>query len=351
MRWLLDNVPAVAAAAGAGMLAFGTVDSWLACHLTGGAHITDASNASRTSLLALASAQWDDALCEVFGVPRGALPQVVDTHGNWGGCDAVLIGTGAPLCGMAGDQQAATIGQGCLRPGEAKATFGTGAFMLANSGPAIPRSGHRLLGTVLMQQAGVRTYALEGSVFTAGSLIAWLRDNLGLIARSDDTAALAATVPDNGGVVLVPALTGLGAPHWRPEARGLIAGLTAATQRGHVGRPALEAMAPQTFDLAEAFKADGAHWARLRIDGGMSANDWMAQDIADILDIEVERPDMVETTALGAAMLAAVGVGIHPDLEAAASAMRGPVRAFAPAMASALRERRLAGWRAALAKV
>jgi glycerol kinase len=351
MRWLLDNVPAVAAAAGAGTLAFGTVDSWLAWHLTGGAHITDASNASRTSLLALVGAQWDAGLCDAFGVPRGALPEVVDSHGNWGACDAALIGAAIPFCGMAGDQQAATIGQGCLNPGEAKATFGTGAFMLANMGGAIPRSGHRLLGTVLMQQAGTRTYALEGSVFTAGSLIAWLRDNLGLIGRSDETAALAASVSDSAGVVLVPALTGLGAPHWRPEARGVITGLTAATQRGHIVRAALEAMAHQTFDLAAAFKADGADWTKLRIDGGMSANDWMAQDIADILNLEVERPDMVETTALGAAMLAAVGAGIHADLGTAATAMRGEVRSFAPQMDAAERGRRLSGWRGALAKV
>lgn len=351
MRWLIDNVDAVGAAARAGTLALGTVDAWLAWNLTGGAFITDASNASRTSLLALTGAQWDAGLCDLFGVPRGALAEVTDCHGAWGRSDPAIVGAAIPLTGMAGDQQAATIGQGCLAPGDAKATYGTGAFVLANKGAAVPRSGHRLLGTVLLQEAGRRTYALEGSVFTAGSLIAWLRDGLGLLAASDECEAVARSVPDNGGVVLVPALTGLGAPHWRPDARAAITGLSAGTGRAHVVRAALEAMAQQTFDLARAFAADGAAWSRLRIDGGMSANDWMAQDIADILALEVERPDNVETTALGAAMLAAVGAGIHADLPAAAAAMRGPVRCFRPAMDDAVRAKRLADWHAALAKI
>lgn len=347
MRWLVDNVPAVRAAAEAGRLALGTVESWLVWKLTGGAHVTDASNASRTLLLPLDGASWDDGLCDLFGVPRAALGEVVDNAGQFGLTDPALLGRAIPITGLAGDQQSATIGQGCLTPGETKATFGTGAFVLANMGDALPRSGHRLLGTVLYQLGGTRAYALEGSVFVAGSLIKWLRDGLGVIASAGESEALARSVPDSGGVVIVPALSGLGAPHWRPEARGVIAGMSFSTTRAHLVRAALEAMAMQTQDLATAFAADGAAWTALRIDGGMSANDWMAQDLADVLQVPVERPDFVETTALGAAMLAGVGAGLYPSLQAAAAAMRGAVRTFAPG-AQARPERR-AAWDRALA--
>ena len=356
MRWLLDNSGEVAAASEAGRLAFGTVESWLVFKLTakdsgGGAHLSDASNASRTLLLALDGAQFDEGLCELFGVPRAALPEVVDCAGHFGDTAPGLFDAPIAIRGLAGDQQAATIGQGCLAPGEVKATYGTGAFVLANMGTALPHSSHRLLGTVLCQLGGKRSYALEGSVFVAGSLIQWLRDSLGIIASASETAALAASVPDSGGVVLVPALSGLGAPHWRPAARGALTGLSFATTRAHLARAALEAMAGQTHDLMQAFAADGAAWARLKIDGGMSANDWLAQDLADILEIEVERPAFVETTALGAAMLAALGAGWFADLDEAAAAMRGPVRRFAPAMSADVRTARLASWGAALAKV
>ena len=351
MRWLIDNSPAVKSAADDGRLALGTVESWLVYKLTGGALLTDASNASRTSLLPLAGSSWDEGLCDLFGVPRGALPEVVDNAGNYGKTLPELLGGAIPITGLAGDQQSATIGQGCLNPGETKATYGTGAFVLANMGGEVPRSGHRLLGTVLYQLGGTRSYALEGSVFVAGSLIKWLRDSLGIIADASETAALAASVPDSGGVVVVPALSGLGAPHWRPEARASITGMSFATTRAHVARAALEAMAQQTHDLATAFAADGAGWKMLKIDGGMSANDWMAQDLADMLDIPVERPDFVETTALGAAMLAGVGVGQYASLEAAAETMRGTVRRFAPQLADDVRAARLGAWHKALANV
>ena len=348
MRWLLDNAPAVADSARTGRLAFGTVESWLAFKLTG-VHLSDAGNASRTLLLPLADASWDAGLCELFGVPAAALPEVTDSVGRFG--STRLFGAPIPICGLAGDQQAATIGQGCLRPGETKATFGTGAFVLAHRGAEIPRSRNRLLGTVLHQIGGERCYALEGSVFVAGSFIQWLRDSLGLILTAAETEALARSVPDSGGVVVVPALAGMGAPHWRPEARGIVRGLSFATGKAQIVRAALEAMAHQTHDLAAAFAADGASWRDLRIDGGMAANDWMAQDIADVTELTVTRPDFVETTALGAAMLAAVGAGLHPSLEAAAGAMIGPGRRFEPRMKAEVREQRLVSWRAALASV
>jgi glycerol kinase len=349
MRWLLDNDGQVRSAAEAGRLALGTVESWLVWKLSGGAHITDASNASRTQLLALDGAQFDEGLCDLFGVPRGALPEVVDTHGPI--AHTTVFGPPIPITGLAGDQQAATIGQGCFAPGETKATYGTGAFVLTNMGGAIPRSAHRLLGTVLMQQGGARTYALEGSVFVAGSLVQWLRDSLGVISSASETEALARSVADSGGVTIVPALSGLGAPHWRAEARGVISGLSFASGRAQIARAALEAMAHQTQDLARAFAADGAPWQRLRIDGGMSANDWMAQDLADVLDLTVERPDMVETTALGAAILAAVGAGLFASPDEALAAMRGPLRTFTPAMASDARQERLGRWERALGAV
>lgn len=349
IRWLRDHDAGVRDVP-ANRLAFGTVESWLTFKLTGGAHLSDASNASRTLLLRLDGAQLDADLCQWFGIDRQTLPQVVDTHGALAVTSAEVLGRPIALCALIGDQQAATIGQGCLTPGEAKATYGTGAFMLANMGQTLPRSDHRLLGTVLYQHGGQRTYALEGSAFVAGSLIQWLRDSLRIIGNAAETEALARSVEGSGEVVVVPALAGLGAPHWRAEARGLIGGLSFASGRAEIARAALEAMAHQTHDLATAFAADGARWTRLRIDGGMSANDWMAQDIADILALTVERPAFVETTALGAAMMAAVGAGLHPSLNAAAAAMRGPVDEFTPAMADDVRAERLARWHRAVAQ-
>lgn len=347
MRWLLDHVPDVAAAARRGQLALGTVEDWLVHQLTGGAHLSDASNASRTLLLPLDAPSWDEGLCDLFGVPRAALAEVVDNAGQFGTSRPEWLGRAIPITGLAGDQQSATVGQGCLAPGQTKATYGTGAFVLANMGSALPRSGHRLLGTVLCQLGGQRQYALEGSVFVAGSLIKWLRDSLGVIASAAETEALARSVEDSSGVTIVPALAGLGAPHWRPEARGVITGMSFATGRAHLARAALEAMAMQTADLARAFAADGAQWQTLRIDGGMSANDWMAQDLADVLQVPVERPDFVETTALGAAMLAGVGAGLFASLDEASRSMRGAVRTFVPG--SPPGEGRRAAWERALA--
>ena len=348
MRWMLDHDEAVRNASESGTLAFGTVESWLVYKLSGGAHISDASNASRTLLLALDGEQFDEALCEVFGVPKAALPQVVDTHGSLASCDAQWLGVAIPICGLVGDQQSATIGQGCLSFGETKATYGTGAFVLTNKGTALPHSENRLLGTVLHQSGGTRTYAVEGACFVAGSLVQYLRDQLGLIGSARETEALARSIEDSGEVVIVPALAGLGAPHWKPDARGVISGLSFASGKAQIARAALEAMAHQTHDLATAFAADGAPWASLKIDGGMSANDWMAQDLANILDLEVERPDFVETTALGAAICASVGAGLYPDLEKAASAMRGAMRTFTPEMEDDVRKDRLARYARAL---
>tara|TARA_Y100001001_G_scaffold76753_1_gene74675 strand:- start:975 stop:2438 length:1464 start_codon:yes stop_codon:yes gene_type:complete len=348
MRWMLDHDAAVQAAAQNGSLAFGTIESWLVYKLSGGAHISDASNASRSLLLSLDGAQFDGDLCELFGVPPAALPEVVDTHGKLADCDPQWLGAAVPICGLAGDQQSATIGQGCLSFGETKATYGTGAFVLTNKGREIPHSDNRLLGTVLYQENGERTYAIEGACFVAGSLIQYLRDQLNLIGSAAETEELARSIADSGEVVIVPALAGLGAPHWLPDARGVISGLSFASGRAQIARAALEAMAHQTHDLASAFTADGAPWTHLRIDGGMSANDWMAQDLADILEIEVERPDFIETTALGAAILAAVGCGLHADLETAALTMRSETTTFSPKMDGNVRTSRLARYSKAL---
>lgn len=343
IAWAMKNWPQLRDAGD--RLAIGTIESWLVWKLTGGLHITDATNAARTLLMGLGSGGWSDGLLDLFDAPRGALPEIVDCAGRFG--ETNLFGGSIPICGMAGDQQAATIGQACLAKGDTKATYGTGAFVLTNAGTHQPVSKHRLLSTVLCQLGGRRTYAIEGSVFVAGSVVKWLRDSLGLIASADETEALARSVPDNGGVYFVPALTGLGAPWWEPEARGAISGLSLASTRAHIVRAALEAMAHQSHDLKTAFAADGADWASLRIDGGMVENDWIAQDLADMLGVTVERPGFTETTALGAAMLAGIGCGLFADLEAAA-AMRGKVEMFEPKIGAAQRDVRLSGWAAAV---
>ena len=348
IAWAMANWPQLKEAGV--RLALGTIESWLVWKLTakenrGGLHITDATNASRTLLMGLGSGAWSDGLIDLFQAPREALPEIVDCAGCFG--TTSLFGGEIPICGMAGDQQAATIGQSCLAKGETKATYGTGAFVLTNAGTTPPKSRNRLLSTVLWQLNGRRSYALEGSVFVAGSLVQWLRDSVKLIERADETEGLARSVEDNGGVYLVPALSGLGAPWWEPEARAAITGLSFATGRAHIVRAALEAMAHQSHDLKEAFAADGADWATLRVDGGMVTNNWIAQDLADILQVPVERPAFAETTALGAAMLAGVGCGLFADLEAA-SAMRGEVKTFEPQLDPQARTARLAGWKRAV---
>jgi glycerol kinase len=339
--WALKNWPQLKAAGG--NLAVGTVESYLVYRLTGGSHVSDATNASRTALMAIGSSGWDDGLLSLFDVPRAILPQIVDCAGDIGTTLPELFGGAIKITGMAGDQQAATIGQACLVPGQTKATFGTGAFILTQTGRTLPQSKNKLLSTIAWQLAGERHYALEGSVFVAGSLVQWLRDDLGLIGAAGDTESLARSVDDNGGVYLVPALSGLGAPYWRPDARGAITGLSFSATKAHIARAALEAMAHQANDLKTAYAADGSDWAELRIDGGMVANDWMAQDLADILNIPVERPAFIETTALGAAMLACVGVGIYGSL-ADAAVMRGAVEHFVPTIAPEKRAERLSGW-------
>ncbi len=345
--WALKNWPQLKEAGS--NLAVGTVESYLVFRLTGGAHVSDATNASRTALMAIGSSGWDDGLLGLFDVPRSMLPEIVDCAGDIGTTVPELFGGPIKITGMAGDQQAATIGQGCLEPGQTKATFGTGAFILTQTGRHLPQSKHKLLSTIAWQLGGERHYALEGSVFVAGSLIQWLRDDLELIAQASETEPLARSVPDNGGVYLVPALSGLGAPYWRPGARGTISGLSFSAKKAHIARAALEAMAHQANDLKTAYAADGCDWQELRIDGGMVANDWMAQDLADMLNITVERPAFIETTALGAAMLAGVGAGIYASLNEAAI-MRGDVEQFEPKMAPELRVKRLDGWTNAMAR-
>ncbi|MBQ0770222.1 MAG: glycerol kinase, partial [Sphingomonadales bacterium] len=346
--WMLENCPEVRAAGD--NLAFGTIESYLIYRLTSGQHVTDASNASRTMLMALDGDDWDDELLALFDIPKKALPRIVDCAGKIGHTAPGLFGGAIAICGSAGDQQAATIGQACLQPGQTKATFGTGAFILTNSGDTAPRSENRLLATVLYQHQGKRIYALEGSVFVAGSLMQWLRDDIGLLTFAGESEELARSVEDNGGVYLVPALSGLGAPHWRADATASISGLSFSSKKAHIARAALESMSYQCHDLKTAFSADGVDWQNLRIDGGMVVNDWMVQDLADILNITVERPEFFETTALGAAMLAAVGCGIYPTLDAA-SVMISELDVHQPDIDPDIRSRRLAGWEKAIDSV
>nr|WP_209022937.1 FGGY family carbohydrate kinase [Sphingomonas kaistensis] len=344
MAWLLQHDEAVRGAGDA--LAFGTIDSWLLFNLTGD-HLTDVSNASRTLLLDLDASAFAEDFCDLFAVPRAALPRIVPTAGPLATLHPDLFGRAIPVTASIGDQQSATVGQGCLSPGETKLTLGTGAFVLTNLGASRPSPVPGLLGTVLHEVAGgPRHYALEGSVFVAGSLVKWLRDGLGLVASAAETADLAASVPDNGGVVLLPALSGLGAPYWKPDATAAITGLTFAATRAHLARAALESVSHQMVDLASAFSAAGAAWTQLRLDGGMSANDWLAQDLADMVRLPVHRPADVETTARGAAIMAAVGAGHHPDLPAAAKAMTPTTRSFQPRDLGPQRDRRLSAWKA-----
>jgi glycerol kinase len=349
IAWAMSNWAAVAQAARDGTLALGTVDSYLLFRLTEGrVHATDATNASRTLLMNLATCEWDDELIERLATPRAALPTIVDCAGPIG--ETTLFGRPIPITGCAGDQQAASIGQGCLTPGLVKATYGTGTFVLAHAGPTPPVSRHRLLSTAAWRLGGAAAYAIEGSIFVAGSAVQWLRDGLGIIDSSAETEALARSVRDSGGVHFVPAFAGLGAPYWRADARGLLTGLTGGTTRAHIVRACLEAMSHQTADLFDALAADGVTPSCVRVDGGMVANDWMCQDLADMLGIKVERPKVIETTALGAAMLAAVGAGLFPSLEAAQS-MWQPDRVFTPALDADTRVARRAGWRRAIEQV
>ena len=322
LAWLLDELPGARERRD---LAFGTVDSFLTWRLTGGrVHATDATNASRTSLFDIRERAWSPDLLEIFRVPEAVLPEVRGNADGFGVTD--ILGVPVPVAGMAGDQQAATLGQGCIEAGDIKSTYGTGCFLLAHTGENPVTSRHRLLTTVALQLGGRTTYALEGAVFVAGAAVQWLRDGLGVIANAAETEALAQRA-EGSGVVMVPAFVGLGAPWWDAEARGAIFGLTRDTGPADLARAALEASAHQTADLLDAAMADGLEPALLRIDGGMSANDWFAQTLADMAGLAVERPAVTETTAWGAAVLAGLGSGVFSDPR---EAPRPPARRFEP---------------------
>jgi glycerol kinase len=351
LAWILENVPGARARAEAGELAFGTVDTWLAWKLTGGAagsvHVTDVSNASRTMLLDLRRLDWDDELLRLFRVPRTLLPEVCGSSEVYGRAGGGAL-SGVPVAAIAGDQQAALFGQMCLEPGLAKNTYGTGCFLLQNTGDAPVASRHRLLSTVGWRVGGRTAYALEGSVFIGGAVVQWIRDGLGLIRESSEIEALAAAVPDSGGVFFVPAFAGLGAPHWDPYARGAIVGLTRGTTGAHIARAAVESMAYQVSDLLDAVGNDsGIPLHELRVDGGAAANDALLQFQADLLGVPVVRPEVIETTALGAAYLAGLAVGFWESPEAIAGHGRAS-RRFAPRIERSEAERRIARWREAV---
>ena len=350
IRWLLDEVPGARARAVRGELAFGTVDAWLLWKLTGGrVHATDATNASRTLCLNLRTADWDDELLRILGVPRAVLPALVPSSGVAGEtAELGWLPRGVPIAGIAGDQQAALFGQGCYAPGSAKNTYGTGCFLLLNTGAAPVASTRGLLTTIAWRMGGQTTYALEGSVFIAGAAIQWLRDGLGLLKHARDSEAMARSVPDTGGVYFVPAFVGLGAPHWDMYARGTIVGLTRGTTAAHLARAALEAIAFQSRDVLEAMAADaGIAVKELRVDGGAAANDFLCQFQADIMNVAVLRPSVIETTALGAAYLAGLGAGVWRSLDEVSR--RWTIeRTFVPAMDAKERAARCDGWRRAV---
>lgn len=349
VAWILDHVPGARGRAERGELAFGTVDSFLLWRLTGGAvHATDVTNASRTLLFDIHRHEWDGELCRLMRVPVAMLPQVRDNAEVVGTAAPAMLGAAIPIAGLAGDQQAALFGQGCFAPGTAKATYGTGCFALLNTGDEAVASRHRLLTTPAWRIGGQTIYALEGSIFVAGAAVGWLRDGLGVIDDPASTGALAAAVPDDHGVYMVPAFTGMGAPYWRPDARASLFGLTLAAGPAHLARAALESVAYQTLDLAEAMAADGGRRpALLRIDGGMAANDWLCRFLASVTGIVVERPTELEATARGAAFHAGLAVGLWSGLDDL-SRLWSRRDGFAPAMADDRRDALVAGWRDAV---
>ncbi len=352
IAWLLENVRGARERAEAGKLAFGTIDCFLLWRLTGGkVHATDATNAARTMIYDIHRQDWDDDLLEALKIPRQILPEVLDNDAEFGVAEAGLLGRAIPITGMAGDQQAATIGQACLKPGMMKSTYGTGCFALMNTGPEAVTSKHRLLTTIAYRLDGAATYALEGSIFVAGAAVQWLRDGLKLFGSASETEALARAADPGQRVILVPAFVGLGAPYWDAHARGALFGLTRASGPAELTRAALEAVCFQTRDLLEAMEADGAEApVALRVDGGMVANDWMLQFLADILGVEVERPVVTETTALGAAFLAGIKAGICGDTEEIAALWQSEAR-FAPQMETAERDALYQSWTEAVARV
>jgi glycerol kinase len=352
IRWLLDTLPGLRRRAEAGEIAFGTIDSFLLWRLTGGrAHLTDVTNASRTMLFDIKRLDWDDELLRHFAIPRAILPEVRDTGADYGATFTELLGDAVPIAGVAGDQQAATIGQACFRPGMIKSTYGTGAFALLNTGASAPRSRHRLLTTIAYRLGGETAYALEGSIFVAGAAVQWLRDRLGAITSAAESQALAERADPRQELYLVPGFTGLGAPYWQPQARGALIGLTAECGLPEIARAALEAVGYLTRELIAAMAADsGLAIMALRVDGGMAASDWTMQFLADILPAEVERPESIETTAWGAAYVAGLMRGVCPEPSTMMTQWRA-ARRFVPAMPAAERETRFAGWRRAVAAV
>ena len=352
VRWLLENVKGLRARAEKGEICFGTIDSALLWKLTGGAvHATDVTNASRTLLMDLEKRAWDDELLKLFEVPRALLPEIKPSSGVFGKTKGVRgLPDGIPVAGIAGDQQSALVGQACFTEGEAKCTYGTGAFLLMNAGPKKVTSQHGLLGTVAWQIGDEVAYALEGSAFIAGAVVQWLRDGLQLFKTSSEIEKLAASVPDSGGVTFVPALAGLGAPHWRQEARGLISGIDRGVTKAHLARAALEGVAFEIYDLAQAMAQDiGKPMPMFRVDGGASANDLLMQFQADLLQTPIERPRMIETTALGAAFLAGLGTGMWAGTKELKSAWRAG-KQFKPKMKDEVRQAHLERWKAAVQK-
>jgi glycerol kinase len=352
LTWILDNVEGARARAEAGELLFGTVDSYLIWRLTGGAvHATDATNASRTMLYDIRDGRWSRRMCDLLNVPMTMLPDVRDSAAEYGSTALDLLGATIPICGVAGDQQAATVGQACFRPGMMKSTYGTGCFALLNTGTTPVQSQNRLLTTIAYQLKGQPTYALEGSIFVAGAVLQWLRDGLKLIADAKETHAKAEAADDGQDVIIVPAFTGLGAPYWNADCRGAIYGLSRGTGANELSRAALESVGFQTRDLLEAMRADwqdGGDEAVLHVDGGMSGSDWTMQFLADILGAPVDRPTVLETTAMGAAWLAGMHAGLYPDMEGFAREWRRD-RRFEPDMTSAQRDARYARWKRAVA--
>lgn len=352
LTWLLDNVPGARKQAESGELAFGTVDSFLLWRMTGGKqHLTDASNASRTMLFNIHQQQWDQELLALFNIPQEILPEVKDSSDDFGVCNEDFVGLPLPIAGIAGDQQAALIGQACFETGMAKSTYGTGCFMMLNTGPQVLSSRNKLLSTVAYRLNNKTTYAVEGSIFTAGAAIKWLRDGLQLIESSEQTQIMASGIDSTGGVYLVPAFTGLGAPYWQPDARGALSGLTLDTDRKAIVRATLESVCYQSKDLLEAMVKDGAHAPTVvRVDGGMVVNDWLMQFLADILNIVVDRPRVTETTALGAALLAGLRLGVYESLADMATVWRRQ-QSFQASMPAAERDALYKGWQRAVSSV
>lgn len=349
IAWILDNVKGVRERAEAGRLMFGTVDTFLIWKLTGGRrHVTDTSNASRTLLFNIHTQQWDSDLLELFNIPMSMMPTVLDSASNFGATDPEVIGFELPVAGVAGDQQAALFGQCCFDTGMTKSTYGTGCFMMMNTGSEPVNSRHRLLTTVGYRLNGEVTYALEGSIFMAGATMQWLRDQMGFIGKAADSEAMAERVGPDHSVYLVPAFTGLGAPHWEPNARGAIVGMTRDTGIDHIVTAGLQSVGYQTADLLGAMQDDGSvSEVELRIDGGMAANNWAMQFLSDVTDTSVTRPVITETTALGAAMLAGLQVGVYGSTDELSQLWQSE-RVFEPTMESEMRERLLTGWRQAV---